>query len=72
MKQFETGKTYRTFQGWIVQIDEPGTRWHRYLTGIKGHYRTVSDHTYAKAYSEKTAKRLVSAINSGKDINEEV
>lgn len=60
-------KMYYTFQGWIVEIEKPGSP--LYLTGIKGHYRMVSDYLYAKAYAEKTAERLVAAINAGKDIN---
>lgn len=61
----------KTFRGYEISKRRKGTRFPVYVQSIyKGEIKWTTDYTYAKHYSEKTAKRIDAeidkAINSGK------
>lgn len=49
-------ETYETWRGWDVRKFENG-RWHYVSKVYNGNYSFVTDHTYAKKFSEKSAKK---------------
>jgi len=49
---------YETFRGFVLRRKKPGTRFYEYMRGYKnGVYSWISDHTYARCMSLKTAEK---------------
>lgn len=62
-KEKATYSTYQTWRGWeIVGVFKSGKK--IYLASVyKGKCNFVTDYTFAKNYSERTAKKLVNKLN---------
>ena len=56
----------KTWQGYYISKNRKGSRWKLYVKSIyKGKITWTTDYTYAKHYTEKTAKRLDAEIDEG-------
>lgn len=56
----------KTWQGYCISKNRKGSRWKLYVKSIyKGKITWTTDYTYAKWYTEKTAKRLDAEIDEG-------
>ena len=56
----------KTWQGYAISKNRKGTRFPVYVKSIyKGKITWTTDYTYAKWYTEKTAKRLDAEIDEG-------
>lgn len=54
---------YETFRGFVLRRKKPGARFYEYMRGYKnGVYSWISDHTYARTMTEKTAKKHYNAL----------
>ena len=57
---------HKTWQGYMISKNRKGTRFPVYVKSIyKGKITWTTDYTYAKWYTEKTAKRLDAEIDEG-------
>jgi hypothetical protein len=57
----------KTCWGWMIHKNDPRHRFGTYLSKVKrdGSYEFVTDYTYAKRFSEKTAKKHLEILEKG-------
>ena len=56
---------YNTFRGFVLRRKKAGCRFWEYMRGYRnGVYSWISDYTYARTMSEKTAKKHFDALTN--------